>query len=122
MAKPDWSRKLKQPVDLDGHVLRTLADVREHLRQLPEDRHEWPAVRYIVHLILEAADGKDVGDITVPLRMSRQALRLPETQKTPHQPERPTGRDGEQSAAQGRRPAVVWREGLPPIRSTRTMS
>jgi hypothetical protein len=43
--------------------------------RLPEERHEWPACQYIARLILDAADGKDVGDITVPLRISRQALR-----------------------------------------------
>jgi hypothetical protein len=59
MPKPDWSRKLSQPVDLDGQVLRTLADVRAHLMKLPEDRREWAAVQHI----------------TVPLRMSRHALR-----------------------------------------------
>lgn len=74
MAKPDWSRMLAEPVDLGGKQLRTLADVRAHLMALPAERHELPAVQYIARLILEAAEGKDVGDITVPLRMSRHAL------------------------------------------------
>jgi hypothetical protein len=76
MAKPDWSRKLSQPVDLGGRKpVRSLADVRKHLMQLPEERHAWPAVQHIARLILAAAEGKDVGDITVPLRLSRHALR-----------------------------------------------
>jgi hypothetical protein len=75
MPKPDWSRKLRQPVDLDGRVLRTLADVRAHLIKLPEERREWAAVQHIAGLLLKAANGEDVGDITVPLRMSRYALR-----------------------------------------------
>ena len=75
MPKPDWSRKLSQPVDLDGRVLRTLADVRAHLMNLPEERHEWAAVQHIAGLLLKAANGQDVGDITVPLRMARHALR-----------------------------------------------
>jgi hypothetical protein len=74
VAKPDWSRKLSQPVDLGGKPLRTLADVRKRLLELPEERHAWPAVQYIARQILDAADGKDVGDITVSLRLSRQAL------------------------------------------------
>jgi hypothetical protein len=73
-VKPDWSRKLSRPVDLGGKPLRTLADVRKRLLELPQERHEWPAVQYIARLILEAAEGKDVGNITVPLRMSRHAL------------------------------------------------
>jgi hypothetical protein len=74
MAKPDWSRKLAAPVDLGGRVLHTLADVRELLMSLPEERHEWPAVQHLAGLILKAANGEDV-DIAVPLRLSRQALR-----------------------------------------------
>jgi hypothetical protein len=75
-VNPDWSRKLVAPVDLRGRrKLRTLADVCHHLLRLPEERHEWPAVQYVVRLILDAAAGKDVGDITVPLRMSRHGLR-----------------------------------------------
>jgi hypothetical protein len=35
-----------------------------------------PAVQHVARLILDAAAGKDVGDITVPLRMSRQVFRI----------------------------------------------
>jgi hypothetical protein len=56
-------------------VLRTLADVRAHLMKLPEERHEWPAVQHIAGLILKAAKGEDVGDISVVLRLARHALR-----------------------------------------------
>jgi len=73
----DWTRKLAQPVDLGGRrKLRTLADVREHLMNLPEERHAWPAVQHIAGLILQAAEGKDVGDVTVPIRLVRSALRV----------------------------------------------
>jgi hypothetical protein len=37
MPKPDWSRKLSQPVDLDGQVLRALANLRAQLMS-PENR------------------------------------------------------------------------------------
>lgn len=74
--KPDWTRKLSEPVDLGGRrKLRTLDDVRKLLLDLPEERHEWRSIQYIAHLILEAAEGKDVGDISVVLRLCRQALR-----------------------------------------------
>lgn len=73
---PDWSRKLSRPVDLGGKPLRTLADVRARLMRLPAEREHWPAVQYVARLVLQAAAGEDVGDITVPLRMARQAFRL----------------------------------------------
>lgn len=73
----DWTRKLSEPVDLGGRKpVRTLGDVRAHLLSLPEERHEWPPVRYVAKLILEAAEGKDVGDISVVLRMTRSAFWL----------------------------------------------
>jgi hypothetical protein len=58
-------RPLAAPVDLGGQVLHTLADVREHLMKLPEERHQWPAVQYIAGLILKAANGEAVGNITI---------------------------------------------------------
>jgi hypothetical protein len=73
----DWSRKLPTPVDLGGRKpLRTLADVRAHLLKLPEERHNWRPVQYVTELVLDAAEGKDVGDITVPLRIARYALKI----------------------------------------------
>jgi hypothetical protein len=56
-------------------VLRTLADVRARVMKLPEERRQWSAVQHIAGLLLKAANGEDVGDITVPLRISRHALR-----------------------------------------------
>jgi hypothetical protein len=74
----DWTRKLSKPVDLGGpRKLRTLHDVLAHLANLPPDRHEWPAVQHIARLIHDAAEGKDVGDITIPMQMARSALFQP---------------------------------------------
>jgi len=74
----DWTRKLAQPVDLGGSKpVRTLADVREHLMRLPEGHQQRPAFQHVASLILDAAEGKDVGDISVALRISQQALRAP---------------------------------------------
>lgn len=76
--KPDWTRKLSQPVDLGGRKpVRTLDDVRAHLLSLPEERHEWRPVQYVAKLILEAAAGEYTGDVSVPLRMFRYALSHP---------------------------------------------
>lgn len=73
----DWTRKLNEPVDLGGRKpVRTLDDVRAHLLSLPEERHEWRPVQYVAELVLEAAEGKDVGDISVVLRMHRYALTI----------------------------------------------
>lgn len=75
--KADWTRKLTTPVDLGGRKpVRTLADVRAHLLRLPPEREHWPAVQLVGRLILEAAEGKDVGDISVVLRLARQAFRI----------------------------------------------
>lgn len=43
--------------------------------RLPEGYQQRLAVQHLARLILDAEEGKDVGDITVPLRISRQALR-----------------------------------------------
>jgi hypothetical protein len=76
LTRYDWTRKLSKPVGLGGRrKLRTLGDVRKHSMKLPEERHAWPAVQHIAGLILRAAEGKDVGDITLPMRMVRPALR-----------------------------------------------
>jgi hypothetical protein len=75
VAKADWTRKLSEPIDLGGRrPLRTLADVRKHLMSLPAERQHWPAVQAVARLLLEAAEGKDVGDITVLMRIARQAF------------------------------------------------
>jgi hypothetical protein len=56
-GKPDWSRRHAAPVDLGGRrPLRTLADLRDHLIRLPEERQQWPAFEYVARLIPEAAE------------------------------------------------------------------
>lgn len=77
MARQDWTIKLTTPVDVGRRrKLRTIGDVRDHLLRLPPEREHWPAVQYVGRQILEAAEGKDVGDISVSLRMSRSAFWL----------------------------------------------
>lgn len=75
--KPDWTRKLSQPVDLGGRTpLRTLADVRDHLMRLPPEREHLRAVQYVAGLLLQVAAGESDFDVTVPMRMARQAFRI----------------------------------------------
>jgi hypothetical protein len=75
----DWTRKLSEPVDLGGpEPVRTLADVRAHLLSLPEEQQEWRPVQYVAKLIMDAAEGEYTGDVSVALRMFRNALRMPD--------------------------------------------
>jgi hypothetical protein len=75
MTKPDWTRKLSEPFDLGGRrKLRTLADVREHLMKLPEERQQWRAWQHAAKVLLEAAESGDVRDVEITLRLGRYAL------------------------------------------------
>lgn len=71
----DWTRKLEKPVDLGGRrLVRTLADVREHLMKLPEERHAWRPVQYAAGVLLKAAETGDVHDISIVVQLVRRSL------------------------------------------------
>ena len=70
MPRPDWSRALPRPIVIPKIVtLKTLADVRELMRHLPEDRRERPTWRYVTAQLAEAAAGADTVDVAIALRM-----------------------------------------------------
>ena len=72
MRKPrqNWSRPLPQPLAIpDVMTLRTLADVRELMRHLPEDRRERSTWRQVAVDLEAAAPGGDIAGTAIGLRM-----------------------------------------------------
>jgi hypothetical protein len=70
LSRPNWSRALPQPFLIpDVIVLATLADVRELMRHLPEDRRSRPMWRRVEADIEAAAAGGDVEGAVIGLRM-----------------------------------------------------
>jgi type II secretory pathway component PulL len=51
-------------------TLATLADVRELMRHLPEDRRARSTWRYVEQQLAEAAAGADPADATISLRLA----------------------------------------------------
>jgi hypothetical protein len=70
LPRPDWSRALPRPLVIpEVMTLKTLADVRELMRHLPEDRRERPTWRHVASQLDKAAAGTDPADFVVALRM-----------------------------------------------------
>ena len=71
--RPDWSRRLPQPLTIPEVMdLRTLADVRELLTHLPgrcQDKSTW---QHVIACLEEAALDGDTQNVAVPLRMVLQ--------------------------------------------------
>ena len=72
MAKrPDWSRRLPQTLVIPKVMtLKTLADVRELMRHLPEDRRARPTWRHVEQQLAQAAAGADPADVAISLRLA----------------------------------------------------
>jgi hypothetical protein len=72
---PDWSRSLPAPLQiLDGDkpilTLATVGDVRDLIvKRLPEESRQKSTWQYVAGLALDAANGADVADLSVALRM-----------------------------------------------------
>ena len=71
LAKRQTGRapSLSRPVIPTVMTLKTLADVRELLRHLPEDRRARPTWRHVAELD-RAAAGADPIDVSIALRMA----------------------------------------------------
>ncbi len=72
MPRPNWSRALPQPVVIPKVMtLRTLDDVRQLMRHLPEDRRARSTWRYVAQQVAEAASGAaDPADAAISLRLA----------------------------------------------------
>jgi hypothetical protein len=70
LLHPDWSRALPQPLLIpDVMILATLADARELMRHLPEDRRSRSTWRQVAADIEAAAAGGDIEGAAIGLRM-----------------------------------------------------
>ena len=70
-SRHDWSRPLPRPLVIpEVMTLVTLADVRELMRHLPEDRRERPTWRHVAAELDKAAAGADTADVSIALRMA----------------------------------------------------
>jgi len=72
--KRDWSRPLAKPIEVEGHELRTLHDVRAYLLKLPPQRQLNRSWQTMVTDITTAAEHGNMLDLTVPFMLAK-ALR-----------------------------------------------
>jgi hypothetical protein len=76
--RPDWSRPLPRPLIIPDVVeLKTLADVRELLRHLPQERRKISTWRHVEATLQACARGDDTANISVALQLVLQAERVP---------------------------------------------
>jgi hypothetical protein len=71
MPRPNWSRPLPRPLVIpEVMTIATLADVRELMRHLPEDRLARSTWRYVASQLDKAANGTlDTVEIEIALRL-----------------------------------------------------
>ena len=70
LPRPNWSCPLPQPLVIpDVITLKTLADVRELMRHLPEDRRARSTWRQVATDIEAAAAGGDIVGAVIGLRL-----------------------------------------------------
>jgi hypothetical protein len=71
MPRPDWSRPLPQPLVIPTVMtLRTLDDVRELMRHLPEENRSKAPWRYVASQLDKAATGKlDAVEVEIAPRL-----------------------------------------------------
>ena len=68
--RPNWSRALPQPLVItDVMTLATLADLRELMRHLPEDRRARSTWQRIAADLETAASGGDIVGAVIGLRL-----------------------------------------------------
>jgi hypothetical protein len=79
LSRPNWSRPLPRPLKIPSVMtLKTLADVRELIeRHLPADRRKLDTWRHVAKQLAAAADGGNINDVVVALRLVLQLERVP---------------------------------------------
>jgi hypothetical protein len=71
LQRANWSRPLPRPLVIPKVMtLKTPADVREHMRHLPEDRRERSTWRYVAALLADAAASPDAADVSIRASLS----------------------------------------------------
>jgi hypothetical protein len=70
LPRPNWSRALPRPLVIpEIMTLKTLADVQELMRRLPEDRLQRQMWRHVALQLKQAAADGDTTKVAVSLRM-----------------------------------------------------
>ena len=70
MSRPDWSRRLSEPLVIPKVMtLTTLADVRTLIRHLPADRRELLTWQHVADELDKAACGADPIGVELALRI-----------------------------------------------------
>jgi hypothetical protein len=78
LARPNWSRKLPRSLVIPGlTTLTTLADVRELLKHLPDGHRQRSTWQHVAKQLAAAADGGDIDDVVVSLRLVLQLENVP---------------------------------------------
>jgi hypothetical protein len=79
VPRPDWSRKLPRVLNIPSVMtLRTLSDVRELVeKHLPRERRERKTWRHVSDQLAKAAQGGDINDAVVALRLVLQLEQVP---------------------------------------------
>jgi hypothetical protein len=77
-ARPNWSRPLPRPLKIPSvTTLKTLADVRELLKHLPDGHRERSTWRHVAKQLAAAADGGDINGVVISLRLVLQLENVP---------------------------------------------
>jgi hypothetical protein len=78
LPRPNWSRPLPRPLKIPSvTTLKTLADARELLKHLPKGHRERSTWRHVAKQLAAAAEGGDINDAVVPLRLVLQLENAP---------------------------------------------
>jgi len=79
LSRPNWSRPLPRPLKIPSVMtLKTLADARELIeRHLPAECQERDTWRHVSKQLAQAANGGDINDAVVSLRLVLQLERVP---------------------------------------------
>jgi hypothetical protein len=78
LSRPNWSQPLPRPLEIPSvTTLTTLADVRELLKHLPDGHRERSTWRHVAKKLAAAADGGDINDAVISLRLVLQLENVP---------------------------------------------
>ena len=78
MPRPNWSQPLPRPLKIPSvATLKTLADVRMLMRHLPDSHRERSTWQHVAKQLAAAADGGDIDDVVVSLRLVLQLENVP---------------------------------------------
>ena len=78
MPRPNWSRPLPRPLKIPSvTTLKTLGDVRTLMQHLPNGHRQRSTWRHVAKQLAAAADGDDINDAVISLRLVPQLENVP---------------------------------------------